>query len=315
LNTGNQPLLGSLTPFSRLLFALLLAIACFTSFFLLGMLLAIPLFGVSLTGMLTSLADFTDPKTIRMLEYFQIVQSLGLFIVPPLLAGWFFERNSIRYLMLDISSRSPVYLLTFILLFSCLPFLNWLISVNESMHLPGFLSGIEDWMRSTEEDAARLTDAFMTMPTAGGFLFNLLLIALLPAIGEEFLFRGLAQRLFREWLGSIHVAIFISAFLFSAMHLQFYGFLPRMMLGVMFGYLFYWTGSIWVPVFAHFINNGAAVVFSYLGQKGVLSGDYEDFGATDHVLLIVLSLLSIVVILFLLCKMRYGKTVPDIAKN
>jgi len=303
LNTGKQPLLGSLTPFTRLLFAVLLAIACFTSFFLLGMLLAVPLFGVSLTGMLTSLSDFSDPKTLHLLEYFQIIQSFGLFILPPLLAGWFFEKNTLRYLTLDSPSRLPVYLLTLVLLFACLPFLNWMISLNESMQLPGFLSRIEDWMKTTEEEALRLTEAFMKMPTAGGFLFNLVLIALLPAIGEEFLFRGLAQRLFRDWLGNIHAAIFVSAFLFSAMHLQFYGFLPRMMLGVMFGYLFYWTGSLWVPVFAHFINNGAAVAFEWLGQKGILSGDYEDFGTTDNAMLITLSLLSVAAILWLVYRM------------
>lgn len=306
MNTGKQPLLGSLTPFSRLIFAVLLAIACFASFFLAGMLLAVPLFGVSLTGMLSSLSDYTDPDAIRILEYFQVVQSFGLFIVPPLLAGWFFERNSIRYLALNIPSRLPVYLLTLTLLFSCLPFLNWLITVNESMRLPEFLRGIENWMKATEEAAADLTDAFMKMPSAGSFLFNLLLIALLPAIGEEFLFRGLAQRLFSEWLSNIHAAILVSAFLFSAMHFQFYGFLPRMMLGVMFGYLFYWTGSIWVPVFAHFINNGVAVIFSYLWQKGVLSGDYEDFGTTDNALLIALSLLSVASILWLVYRMRLG---------
>jgi membrane protease YdiL (CAAX protease family) len=118
------------------------------------------------------------------------------------------------------------------------------------------------------------------------------------------LFRGLLQRLLKEWLGNIHFAIFMAAFLFSAMHMQFYGFFPRMLLGIMFGYLFYWSGSLWVPICAHFINNGSAVIFSYLGQRGLLSGNYEDFGATENVFLILMSGLIIPVLFFFIYRLR-----------
>jgi hypothetical protein len=197
-------------------------------------------------------------------------------------------------------------------MFASLPFINWMVSMNETMKLPGFLHGIEEWMKITEQEAAKLTEAFMDMPALGGFMFNMVMIGLLPSIGEEFLFRGVLQRLLREWLGSIHLAVFISAFLFSAMHMQFYGFFPRMMLGIMFGYLFYWSGSLWVPVFAHFINNGSAVIFSYLGQHGVLSGDYEDFGATENISLILLSGLAVPVLLFLIYRLKPKKTIETI---
>jgi membrane protease YdiL (CAAX protease family) len=159
-------------------------------------------------------------------------------------------------------------------------------------------------MRITEEEAAKLTETFLKMPTIGSFLFNIFMIALLPAIGEEFMFRGLLQRLLKEWLGNIHLAIFISAFLFSALHMQFYGFFPRMLLGIMFGYLFYWSGSLWVPICAHFINNGSAVIFSYLGQCGFLSGNYEDFGATENVFLILVSGLIILVLFFFVYRLK-----------
>jgi membrane protease YdiL (CAAX protease family) len=166
---------------------------------------------------------------------------------------------------------------------------------------------MEDWMKGTEDEAAKLTDAFMKMPAFGGFIFNMVMIAVLPAIGEEFMFRGLLQRLLKEWLGNIHVAIFASAFLFSAMHMQFFGFFPRMFLGVMFGYLFYWSGSLWVPISAHFINNGSAVIFSYLGQHGILNGDYEDFGVTENVFFILLSGLAIIVLFFIVFRLRPSK--------
>jgi len=302
-----QPLLESLTPFTRLLFSILLVISCFASAFLIGFLLAKPLFGVGVKDIISSMSDFSNPQSIRLLQYFQVIQSFGLFIIPAILAGYFFERNSARYLCIDNQSRWLVYLITLVLMFASLPFINWMVTANEAMRLPGFLKGLEDWMKTTEDEAAKLTEAFMNMPTFGRFLFNMVMIALLPAIGEEFMFRGLLQRLLKEWLGNIHLAIFLSAFLFSAMHMQFYGFFPRMMLGIMFGYLLYWSGSLWVPVCAHFINNGSAVIFAYLGQRGILSGNYEDFGATENVFLILLSGLAIPALLFIVYRLRPAK--------
>ncbi len=299
-----QPILESLTPFTRLLFSVLLMIATFSATFLAGMFLAGPLFGVGIRDVMALMTDFEDENTLRLLKYFQVVQSFGLFIFPPLLAGYFFERSSWRYLRLNRSSRLPVYLLTFALMFVSLPFINWMIDLNQSLSLPGFLAGMEAWMKAAEEQAEKLTAAFLEMPTLGSFLFNLFMIALLPAIGEELLFRGLVQRLLREWLGNVHVAIFIAAFLFSALHMQFYGFLPRMMLGVMFGYLFYWSGSLWVPVFAHFINNGSAVVAAWLWQSGMIKSNYEDFGATDNAFLIIVSVLVTAGLLFFIHRFK-----------
>lgn len=309
-----QPILESLTPFTRILFSILLVIACFVTALLAGLILAGPLFGIGMADLVTSMSNYGDGKTLRLLQYFQVIQSFGLFIAPAMLAGFFFERSSIRYLCLDKSSRLPVYLLTLVLMFASLPFINWTITVNEAMQLPKFLKGLEEWMKATEDAAAKLTEAFMNMPTVGAFRFNMVMIALLPAIGEEFMFRGLLQRLLKEWLGNVHLAIVISAFLFSAMHMQFYGFIPRMMLGVMFGYLFYWSGSLWVPVAAHFINNGSAVIFEYLSQQGLLSGDYESFGATDNVFLIVLSGLVAAVLMYVIYRLKLAKQ-PGLFEN
>ncbi|MEI7499648.1 MAG: CPBP family intramembrane glutamic endopeptidase [Bacteroidota bacterium] len=304
MNLPKQPILDSLTPFTRLLFSILLIIACFAITFLLGLLLAAPLLGVGINEIFSSMADYKNPTSLKLLKYFQVIQSFGLFIFPSLLAGYFFERSSIRYLRINKTSRWPVYLITLFLMIASLPIINWMVSVNELMKLPDFLKGIEDWMKVTEEAAAKLTEAFMKMPTVEGFLFNIIMIAVLPSIGEEFMFRGLLQRLFRDWLGNIHLAIFISAFLFAAMHMQFYGFLPRMILGIIFGYLFYWTGSLWIPVFAHFIQNGLVVVVSYLGQHGFVGSDYENFGSTNNFYLVFLSGLAAITFLFLLYKFK-----------
>jgi hypothetical protein len=120
-----------------------------------------------------------------------------------------------------------------------------------------------------EDSAARLTELFLVTDTTRDLMMNLLMIAILPAIGEEFLFRGVIQRLFTEWTRNNHIGIFLAAFLFSFIHFQFYGFLPRFMLGLFFGYLLFWSGSLWVPVTGHFINNALAVLYyHYTGNPG-----------------------------------------------
>jgi uncharacterized protein len=284
--------LGGLPPFNRLLFFVLLMIASFGAVFLIGMLLAQPIFGVSLAKLPAVLSDFGNPASIGLLKYFQILQSFGLFIIPPLLAGFFFERNPSRYLALDTSPRQAAYWLVFIALVVMTPLVNGMIEWNESLRLPASMAGIEDWMKRTEEEAGKLTDAFLQVETTGGFLLNILMIAVLPAFGEEFLFRGVIQRMLGDWTRNMHVAILISAFAFSAMHLQFYGFLPRFFLGLVFGYLFFWTGSLWIPIFAHFLNNATAMVFEALVSSGRATEEAGSFGSDNPFLIAVSAALT-----------------------
>jgi membrane protease YdiL (CAAX protease family) len=300
-----MPLLASLTPFSRLLFSILLAISSFAIVFLLAMLLAVPLFGVSLMEMIGLIAAPDNPAGIRLLQYFQAVQGIGLFIIPALLAGFLFARKPFVFLGGDRAGAWQHYLLTLLVMFATLPAINWLISVNETMELPASLDWLETWMIETEDEAARLTEIFMQMPSFGAFLFNLFLIAVIPALGEEMMFRGLVQRLLADWLKNIHLAIIVSALLFSAMHMQFYGFLPRFALGLLLGYLFYWSGSLWVAVAAHFIQNGTVVIVTYLGEQGLIGGDYEQFGVTSNPWIIVASVALTGMLCFLFYRRRY----------
>ena len=136
-------------------------------------------------------------------------------------------------------------------------------------------------MKGSEENATRITEALLNMNSPGDLFYNLLIIAVLPALGEEFLFRGILQKLFKEMTQNVHVAIIITAVIFSAIHMQFYGFLPRMMLGILFGYLLHWTGNLWVPVIAHFINNAAAVVFAYFAGKQELPFNQDTIGTME----------------------------------
>lgn len=293
------PWLHSLQPFPRILFTILLIISCFFFFFVIALLLAIPLFHVSISGILVLLTDYTNPEAVSLLKYFQIVQEIGIFIVPPVLAAFLFAWKPFHFLKLQDPSRWLLWVLAAIIMVTSVPAIDQLIQLNESMQLPGWMAGMEQWMQQTEEQAMELTEAFLNVDTTGGFLLNLVMIALLPAIGEELLFRGLLQRLFHDWLKNIHVAIILTGILFGAMHLQFYGVLPRSVLGILFGYLFYWSGSLWLPIFAHFLNNAVAVTISFLYDQGMISTPLEEFGTSDSPLLVISSTVVTMVVLYL----------------
>jgi membrane protease YdiL (CAAX protease family) len=136
-------------------------------------------------------------------------------------------------------------------------------------------------IRSLEDNAAALTELFLKGSTLGDLVVNFIMIAILPAIGEEFLFRGVIQRLFAEWTKSVHWGVVIAAFLFSFIHFQFYGFVPRFLLGLYFGYLLVWSSSIWLPVLGHLVNNGIAVVVYHFAKQPAGSTTLDTLGTPE----------------------------------
>ena len=142
-------------------------------------------------------------------------------------------------------------------------------------------------MKALEETAQAATEKMLDVDTFGGMLFNLVIIALIPAIGEEMTFRGVLQQSLTRKMNP-HIAIILSAAIFSFIHFQFYGFLPRMFLGILLGYMFYITNSLWSSMLMHFVNNGATVVIYYLWNIGVIE-DAEHWGETQNVWIIIAS--------------------------
>ena len=182
------------------------------------------------------------------------------------------------------------------------PLINFLGEINSHLHLPSFLKSVEDWMRDSEDKAAVITKKFLEMNSAMDLFINLIMIGLIPAIGEELVFRGVVQKIFSQWSKNVHIGIWSAAFLFSAMHMQFYGFLPRMMLGGLLGYLYVWSGSLWLPIIGHFVNNAGAVLMSYFFQRGDLKLDPDKIGAENDFGSLIASLVLGSVIIFFIYK-------------
>jgi membrane protease YdiL (CAAX protease family) len=150
-------------------------------------------------------------------------------------------------------------------------FIEW----NSNVQLPESAKAIEEWARGYENAAEVLTKFLTTFDSEAQLIVALIVIAVLPAIGEEIVFRGLIQNEFFRATKNHHAAIWIAAFLFSAIHFQFFGFVPRLLLGALFGYLYYWSGNLWMSIVAHFVNNGLSVMAMYFYQKGTFTFDLE----------------------------------------
>lgn len=288
-------------PFSKFIFSLFLILATFLITFVIGFLIAIPIFHININDLNNVLTDYNDPDNIKFLKYLQTIQAVGLFIIPAFIIGYFFHSRSTIYLKFKYITIRPV-VLSIIILFASVPIINSLTVLNESMQFPDWLSGIENWMKEKEMSAQKLTVAFLKMDTISSLFLNIIMIGILPSIGEELIFRGVFQRLFAEWTKNIHWGIVIAAFLFSAMHMQFYGFLPRMLLGILLGYLFYWSGSIWVPILGHFVNNTTAVIIYYF-YADEMTKEIENFGANQgSFIFLVLGIAIVTPLLYLFYK-------------
>jgi membrane protease YdiL (CAAX protease family) len=219
----------------------------------------------------------------------QGISSIFMFVVPPIVY-YFITRK--EHQMRDLGFRSinrpwPLFILAAIaLVFVSMPVTDQLGTWNESMKLGPAFEKIEELIKMFEDSAETLTEQMLNVDTVGGLLFNLVVIALIPAVGEELTFRGVIQQGLTRRMNP-HIAIFLSSAIFSFIHFQFYGFLPRLFLGMLLGYMFYTSGALWTSMLMHFLNNGSAVVVYYLNNKGIINVDVEHLGQTQSVWLLV----------------------------
>jgi membrane protease YdiL (CAAX protease family) len=227
--------------------------------------------------------------------------AVGL-LLPAAVYLWLCTSPSESIAGLKKSVSSTAVLLTAILIVVAQPLIGWASELNSYLTLPQGLSFLEDWMKSTEKQGELITEAFLSTTTTAGLLVNIFMITILPAISEELLFRGALAGLFKNWTRNTHIAVFLSAAIFAAIHLQFYGFLPRFLLGIALGYLYFWSGSLWLPITAHFTNNFLSVMVEFLFRKGYLHTNAENFGINNAAWVTAISIFGFAGILFLIRK-------------
>ena len=259
----------------------------------------------SLTVLVIALVTQGNPLSdINTLKWIQLLQTISLFLLPSLILAYMCAKAPWNWLQLDNKVNWKVLLWAIGIMLVALPAINLMSHWNQQMVLPTWLSGVEEWMKAKEAEAEWLTKQFMSVTTVSGLLVNLLLMAVLPALSEEITFRGVLQQLltaphrlspFASRL-SPHLSIWLTAIIFSAIHMQFYGFVPRMLMGALFGYMMVWTGSLWVPMLMHFVNNGMAVSLYFMASRAGWDMDKVDaIGAGNTLWLGIVSIVLTVV--------------------
>lgn len=226
------------------------------------------------------------------LKLSQGVQTIGIFLLPALvMLGVLYRRSGISLMLTNKVYWRDFFDALFLILFS-----------STIMALASQYSQLIPWPQkylAQNMDNERLTRLLLSGATYFDLSINLLIVCVIPAICEEFFFRGFLQRMFMKWLRDPHICIFFTAVIFSAFHFDAVMFLPRFLLGAMLGYLFYWTGSIWLSVFAHFINNMQYVVSAFiLNRMGKFPVLEENSGFEISTFNVILSVVLIILLLF-----------------
>jgi membrane protease YdiL (CAAX protease family) len=251
----------------------------------------------SIFGLGVSLFLFNQPADIQSQKIIQLINSVFIFLIPALVGGFLWYKKPFQTYSLHKLPSFKISFLSFLLVISIIPFINFLSFINEQMVLPEFLKGLEQRFMEAEEKIKIITEQMLKVESFSGFLLNLLVMAITPAIVEEVFFRGALLTIFSEKKNRI-LAIWLVAIVFSLIHFQMYGFLPRMIYGAILGYLAVWSGSLWLPIFVHFLQNGSVVIFSYLkSNTNNAIEQMENFGKSETY---VFGIISGVISVFLL---------------
>lgn len=230
-----------------------------------------------------------------------VAQDVLLFIFPAIAVSVVVSDNGGRLLCADRMPAPAVWLMAVVTLACSVPFMNTVVMWNESMHLPQVLAPVEAWMRQAEDAAQGQVKILLGGTSWGDLTVSLLIVGVLAGVSEELFFRGAMQRILSSGPLGPHAAIWLTAVLFSVFHMQFFGFFPRLLLGAFFGYLLYWSGSVWLPAFVHAVNNGVVVYTSWRERAMPVEDgvDVNTFGA-DSWIFVILSIVLTAVSLFIL---------------
>jgi len=261
--------LGNLHPGMKLLLLTAICLCGIVVSVILSAVIAIPF--VARDGF-----DMQDiSQNTNLMRAIQLISHVFLFIIPALVFGKLVSKKPMLFFEATNRPRTWQVGLAILLLIVAYPLVAYSAQLNMSLSLPDWLGGLDTWIRETESSTKVMIDQLLGVETYGLLAFNIFLVAIVPAIGEELIFRGIVLRLFKQWTGKAHLAVWLSAIIFSAIHFQFLGFMPRLLLGLLMGYLFVYSRNIWVPIIAHFANNLVAVVAYFMVHNKIINLDFE----------------------------------------
>lgn len=269
--------------------------------------------GFFITGVLAAVMMAAFSATTFVVRMVTMLQDILVFIVPPVVTAVIVTRQPATLLCLDGRPRLLSTLLWMLLVMVSIPAMNVVVSANASMPLP---EGIRDALLEAEAHAAETIATLCGPHTVGNLIVSILIVGVMAGVGEELLFRGGLQRMLTTGGVNHHAAIWVTAAVFSLVHFQMLGFVPRMLLGAMFGYALYYTGSIWVPMLMHALNNTIYVISQWTVDGG---GDamLDNLGVSGNKavdiawVLVSLTLVCVVFVCVMRLRSRHGLKYPQ----
>lgn len=217
--------------------------------------------------------EASDPVTAIRIS--QSLVTIGTFLVPALLFAYCYNRQWFDYNAANRSPKQSMINIVLILSVTLLPVVGALSAFNQ--HIMPQEGGVAEFMRDLEEAANHILELVTSQRSSWDLVANMLVFAVLAGVCEEFFFQGALQPLMMNWTKNPHIGILLTALIFSALHFQFYGFIPRFLLGVYLGYLFYWSRSLWLPILAHVLHNALSLMVDFTLQGRGIDTDNLQF--------------------------------------
>lgn len=237
-----------------------------------------------LTTAICALVTLKLGITFTALNIQIILQNILAFAFPAVAVAYFSSKKPFHFLKLDKAPKLPHIAYLALVYIAAIPVMNLIIDWNSTIHLPESMNAIETLLREFEDSAKNLTDQLTSTQTLFGLFSLIFTVGILTGLGEEVFFRGMLTQAIIQKLCNKHVAIWIGAFVFSLMHFQFFGFVPRMLLGAFFGYLLVWSDNLWIPIIAHAINNSSAIIVKFLERQGMDTSSFDSIGTSNNMI-------------------------------
>lgn len=283
----------------QLLLFLGMAFGIFLVFSFLGMAVLSKMTGIGMAEMSNMENwDYSQPRMLLFMRGMLLMQFLGLFLIPSLLFAYFSDPHPAQYIGLKKPSKNIYWLLGLVALLVAIPLIDYIGMLNQKMHF----GGAEKWMQEMEKSAAKQTAALLAGKSINTLIINLIFIAAFAGIGEELFFRGVLQRLFIRSFKNAWAGIIVAAFLFSFFHFQFFGFFPRFLLGILLGALYWYSGSLWTSIIAHFVYDGFIVFMLYLKPELAQEADSSMFASNNGLPLLAIISAALVAAVFIMLK-------------
>lgn len=247
-----------------------------------GIMLSPLFFNISVADLLEMSEDGNLQMNVEVLKFLQGFTTIGTFMVPGLIGAYLFSETPSDYL--EVNSFPPraglVTLLVVLMTLAGTTISDALYRLSKAFDWPQSLDFFREIVDRTEVMMGEQMESFLQMENFGDFAEVFFIMAILPAVCEETLFRGALQPVMKKLTGNKHLGIWLTAFLFSLLHQQFYTFLSILALGAVLGYIKEWSRSLWVPILMHLVNNGSIVLAIYFwdlsySEVNELSGDWQ----------------------------------------